>query len=814
MISFFRDLTPTQARLAGGKGSTLARLSQAGYPVPNGFIVLASAFEGDTLPPSTWERVRAALAELRAGRSDRAFAVRSSALHEDSAQASFAGEFETVLDVRDDDAIRRAIEAVRRSRNAGRVAAYSEAQGITSDHEVAVVVQEMIAADLAGVLFTADPVTGSHATIVGNYVHGLGEKLVSGEANASSFTLRRPGGHYDGPAELRPFARELYGLAGRIERDLGAPQDIEWAIANGKLSVLQARPITTLRAHDPRTGEWNDSLLGDYLWTSGNLGEAVPDVMTPCTWSLVQIFIADTLPLLYVEGVCPPVGNIGGRFYMNLSLTASIGAAFGMGGKRFAKLSEQAFGRIPDGLEIPLLSLSRWHLLRTLLPGAVRLRLRVRENQRKMPEFLAAAPARCEALRARIAAVESASALRDLWRAEVLPYFSECSRMLEAGAKQDGNALLMVRRELYDLVGEADTNALLSGMHGGKDQLASLGPLLGLAELARGEIDRATYARRYGHRGPHEFEVSCPRPAEDPDWIDAQLAGLREAKVDVDTLLARQQEAQAAAWARFRARYPRRESRIRRRIEVGRVAARDREAARSEVIRVFWVLRAFVLRAGALTGQGEAIFFLSIDEILALLDGDGAALAHIPARRATHARYSALPPYPVLIRGRFDPFRWARDPERRNDVFDASGDRVPASDAIRGFPGAAGVVEGVARVVLTPDEGDALQAGEILVTTVTNVGWTPLFPRASAIVTDVGAPLSHAAIVARELGIPAVVGCGNATMRLRTGDRIRVNGGQGTVEIVEAAHRGLHTKANLDDPRRTDDERPNRHHHA
>ncbi|MCX6044325.1 MAG: PEP-utilizing enzyme, partial [Chloroflexi bacterium] len=107
--------------------------------------------------------------------------------------------------------------------------------------------------------------------------------------------------------------------------------------------------------------------------------------------------------------------------------------------------------------------------------------------------------------------------------------------------------------------------------------------------------------------------------------------------------------------------------------------------------------------------------------------------------------------------------------------------------AIKGFPGAVGVVEGLVRVILNADEGDQLQAGEILVTTITNVGWTPLFPRAVAVVTDVGAPLSHAAIVARELGIPAVVGCGNATMRLHTGDRVRVNGEQGTVEVLQMA---------------------------
>ena len=112
---------------------------------------------------------------------------------------------------------------------------------------------------------------------------------------------------------------------------------------------------------------------------------------------------------------------------------------------------------------------------------------------------------------------------------------------------------------------------------------------------------------------------------------------------------------------------------------------------------------------------------------------------------------------------------------------------APPADAITGFPGAAGVVEGMARVLSAPEDGGQLHDGEILVTTITNIGWTPIFPRAAAVVTDVGAPLSHAAIVARELGIPAVVGCGDATVRLHSGDRVRVDGGAGTVEILERA---------------------------
>jgi rifampicin phosphotransferase len=678
-----------------------------------------------------------------------------------------------------------------------------------------VVVQKLVDADAAGVLFTANPLTGARDQVLINAAWGLGEALVSGRVTpdtmvvekASStiieqrinakelMTVRMPDGTREQPvpadrrnqAVLSPAqVAELAGLGVRIEQLYGLPIDVEWVIHNNRFAIVQARPITNLRAPAVATETWNDSLTGDYLWTSGNVGEAVPDVMTPCTWSLVQIFLADTLPVPAIDGHSLS-GNIGGRLYINLSVIVTLATSFGLSRERSADAYAQAFGRIPAGMEIPPAPISRSRVLREMLPIIVSLKRRVAANQKRMPAFLASAPARCEALRARIQAITSTHELRELWQAELLPFFRECSHMLEAGARRDGTAMVWVRRELRKLVGESDTNALLSALNGGAHELASLGLLVGLTQLARGEIDRATFARQYGHRGPHEFEVSMPRPAEDPEWIDQQLAGLHAAPIDVSALLARQQDVQAAAWARFQQRFPRKVASIRRRIDQASAAFRDREAARSEVIRCFWVLRAYVQRAGTLTGRGDDLFFLSIDEILAVLAGSTAPLAHISTRRATYQQYAALPTYPTIIRGRFDPFAWAADPQRHSDLFDAHGGGPAVSATITGFPGAVGVIEGRARVIATPEEGDQLQAGEILVTTITNVGWTPLFPRAAAVVTDVGAPLSHAAIVARELGIPAVVGCGNATMLLHTGDLVRVNGGQATVEVLRAA---------------------------
>lgn len=175
---------------------------------------------------------------------------------------------------------------------------------------------------------------------------------------------------------------------------------------------------------------------------------------------------------------------------------------------------------------------------------------------------------------------------------------------------------------------------------------------------------------------------------------------------------------------------------------------------------------------------------------MALLDGDDTAVADIPARVEIFDRYRTLPPYPAIILGRFDPFQWAADPNRRSDIyvttdsFQMMTEQIGVGDVISGSPGSAGRVEGLVRRIDAPEEGDQLLEGEVLVTAQTDIAWTLLFPRAGAVVTDVGAPLSHAAIVARELGIPAVVGCGDATMRLATGDRVRVDGGRGIVEVI------------------------------
>jgi pyruvate,water dikinase len=456
----------------------------------------------------------------------------------------------------------------------------------------------------------------------------------------------------------------------------------------------------------------------------------------------------------------------------------------GIGLKRAMRFVGDWWGRIPPDVTVPLMPFTVAEILFRVIPLFLDGSRQSARNQKRIPAFVGDNPAWCRAQREAIRRIDTRGELAAYWRGVLKPYYGFATAMASVA---NSNIQINVQSELVKLAGEADADALISNL-GGKEYLASLGPVVNLARLARGGMSREAYLEQYGHRGPYEFEISRPLPAEDPSWLDRQLEEYNRAPVDVDGMLARQRERFDAAWRRFSSGHPQLAGKMRRRLEETARLTKLREAARSELVRTMGVVRTFALRAGALTGLKEDVFHLTIGELLTVLEGDESAVRFLPARRKTYERYRALPPYPPVISGRFDPFRWAADPARRMDVFDSHAVMLPPeADLLRGFPGATGSVEGVVRRIDHIEESHLLQAGEILVTTTTNVGWTPVFPRAAAIVTDVGAPLSHAAIVARELGIPAVVGCNDATSRLHTGDRIRVDGGKGTVELLQAA---------------------------
>ncbi|HXK17257.1 MAG TPA: PEP/pyruvate-binding domain-containing protein, partial [Polyangiaceae bacterium] len=300
----------------GGKAAHLARLVTAGHRVPAGF---ALAHDADEREPATLSALRASLAAL----GDVALAVRSSAVDEDGANAAFAGIYESVLDVRGESAVLVAIASVRASGNSARAIAYRE-QGRAA--QMGVVVQRLIQPDAAGVLFTADPVTGDRETCVVSAVAGLGESLVSGEdtgeewvVQAAALARRRS---LAKPVLSEAQVRELVEVGKRIAEEAGTPQDIEWVLASGQLSLVQARPMTAL----PERVTWQRPHPGGVWTRTFRWGEWLPDPVSPlfASWFFPRTqapFVEGSLRILGARITGPIHAVVNGWYFHSASGT-------------------------------------------------------------------------------------------------------------------------------------------------------------------------------------------------------------------------------------------------------------------------------------------------------------------------------------------------------------------------------------------------------------------------------------------------------------------------------------------------------------
>jgi len=530
---------------------------------------------------------------------------------------------------------------------------------------------------------------------------------------------------------------------------------------------------------------WNDSTSGDFLWTKTNVAEGFLEPMTPLTWSVAQFTFRD---LVFLPDH-PWLGIVGGWPYFNFSGMATAFHVLGLSRKQTISMMEELLNlRLPAGVEVPLIPYPRWKII-PVLRNLFRFFSQLKRASKIVPSYLADTPkwfARC---RKKIEQEQTLPGLLTLWQDDIQGHLQQGFWVVMSAANASMDYTSRLRKKLSRLIAPEDANTLLTNLSAENELLASLGPVLGLSQVVRGEMTREIYLERYGHRGAQEFELAAPSPVETPGWLEQEIARFQKEPIDVDAMIKGQKETVAAAWRRFVSAHPRQVNFMQLQLRENARRARMREEVRSEYVRDRWLARLFALRVGTVSGIGHDVFFLTLDEIQALLSGDNAMLSNIAARKNMREQLMALPPYPTIIRGSFDPFKWAADPNRRNDVYDVNALMADKeSKRITGSPGSAGKVEGIVRVIKNPADGESLQSGEILVAVQTDIAWTLLFPRAAAVITDVGASLSHAAIVARELGIPAVVGCGNATTRLRTGDRVRVDGAKGLVEIISESH--------------------------
>ena len=447
-------------------------------------------------------------------------------------------------------------------------------------------------------------------------------------------------------------------------------------------------------------------------------------------------------------------------------------------------------GEIPEGVAIPVSPFDtkafKKNLWKLLFP-----KNRSKLTKKQMHEMVENLHGISEDLISQVKKIDNNEELMKFWDDVLMPNLSDGLASIMAESGMSLVPLFTLRKNITEIAGEDMANRLLGGSLGTLDCMK---PTLLLEDVAEGRMTREEYIRICGHRSADEMELMAPRPYENPSFLDDLLKDRASNSSNLHEMQARQKAAYEEALAEFKKKYPSKSRWIDKNIAKFIHANAFREDIRSKGVRIFCVFREYCLKAGALNGLGDDIFMLGYPEMFALLKGDASAVQYIPARKENFTRYLSYPSFPNLVIGRFDPEKWLADPDRRYDVFisgqDASkgaSDGTSAGDpesVVKGFAGAAGVVTGTVRVIEDVSRIDELCEGEILVTRATNIGWTIAFHKVSAIVTDIGAPLSHAAIVAREFGIPAVVGCRNATTVLKTGDTVTVDGSAGTVKIV------------------------------
>ena len=808
----------TDRRRSGGKAAALATLAEGGFDVPPFLVVTADAFVDGTLTAEAKEAVHQALPAIGPG----PFAVRSSALDEDGAEHSHAGQLLTRLHVTAAD-IADAVSAVRRSGDTAGLNAYRAARGIAGQQAPSVIVQRQLSPRAAGVAFSADPMTGRRDRIVVSATTGLADGLVGGEDQGHTVSIdAATGDPVDGSVDGVLAPEDLgavHSLAKAVEAHCGTPQDIEWAIDGDGLWLLQARPITTALRPPPIADP------AAAVFDNANIVESYPGRVSPLTFSFARYLYAGVYrSFLRLLGVRPSViqanrpvlanmlTRIDGRVYYNLlnwhrALALLPGYALSRG---FMDTMMGVGEPLPEALlPKPPPRPRGWERLATyarvarvgvgLLWHGVILQRTIRRFLARLERVLAGDPAA-------IAALPPSALVADYRRIE--------SELLGAWDAPLVNDLLCMiafglTRRLAERWAGADGIALMNDALIGQGDIISAEPaqrIRALGEMAAGDLalldalecgDTAriaanaelaagidAYLSKFGDRCAEELKLESVPLWQDPAPLHAAI---RAAALAPTSPLARPRNLRDALRTLFGSR-PIKRLVLARLLTWTKARVRDRENLRFERTRVFGRARRVFLALGtqlharALLDTPRDVFLLTLDEVLGAVEGSAVShdLLSIAAMRRKIVDGEATIPDPadrLLINGMIG--------ERRRQTALATPDRNV--QARSGMGCSAGVVQGRARVVRDP-RGAALLPGEILVARTTDPGWIALFANAAGIVVERGSPLSHSAIVARELGIPCVVGLVGATDWLADGDAIEIDGGSGAVSRVATAN--------------------------
>jgi rifampicin phosphotransferase len=870
----------------GGKARALAALRETGLPIPGWFVLRPEAFHDsmtaedrltfadigdgaalnsiiDGLSPSAAVKVELAEAVAELCPDGAPVAVRSSASDEDGAQHSFAGQLDSFLFVPPEDVATK-VAAVWRSGIGERILAYRRERNLgTTPRPPAVLLQRMVRADVAGVAFGADPVSGRRRLAVVSAVFGLGTALVSGDADADTYhvdidgtiveraiaykrsahraapgcgegivALTVPAEQARRPALTDEQVKAVANLVRSAGRHFGRPQDVEWAIEDGKLYLLQSRPITSLtRTVDP------DGTIN--VWDNSNIAESYNGVTTPLTFSFArrayeEVYRQFCRILRVPEAKITASANVfrhmlgliqGCVYYNLLNWYRLISMLPGFQVNR--GFMEQMMGvkeRLPD------------HLIQEMLPAT--LGERIKDHFRLAGSMLALVRNQIgigRQIRAFYRRLDSALGvgrpdLEHYRPDELVAYYRDLETQLltrwDAPLINDFLAMIfygllgnLTRQWCSDSEGTLQ-NDLLCGEGG----MVSAEPAIRVRELANvaakypdlmaalcdaplhivlSEIGHIPafrdlyeeYLERFGDRCLEELKLESPTLFDDPLTLMRSVgqlarhvaAGGVQPPVSLEAEIRRAAEVRVHASLRWR---PLRHFLFGRVLRNARARVRDRENLRFERTRLFGRVRLIMLELGRkfhaldLIEQPRDVFYLEVEECLGHVAGTGTTTdlrGLVVLRKSEFERYRQLPP-PA---DRFMTFGAVHEGNSFQGKAVAAP-QPPQGDRLKGLGCCPGVVRGRARVITDP-RGATLKMGEILVAQRTDPGWIMLFPSAAGLIVEHGSLLSHSAIVAREMGIPAVVSLTGVTRWLRDGDLVELDGSTGVVVRLAGA---------------------------
>ncbi|AKZ60183.1 putative phosphoenolpyruvate synthase [Streptomyces ambofaciens ATCC 23877] len=857
-----REVDETRTAVVGGKGAHLGALSRIdGIHVPGGFCVTTAAFrrimaetpsvEEDIarlscLEPDDTEAIRTLSARIRrtveetavpddlakaitcalARHGDRAaYAVRSSATAEDLPTASFAGQQDTYLNVIGSTAVLRHISRCWASLFTERAVIYRRRNAI--DHRtvhMAVVVQQMVFPQAAGVLFTADPVTGNRRVATVDAGFGLGEALVSGLVNPDVFTVRDgvlvartiagkrravealpdggtrevavDPGRQDQPALTDAQVTSLVRLGRRIEERFGRPQDIEWCLAEEGFRILQSRPITTLFPVPERCDQRNR------VYLSVGHQQMMTDPMKPLgisVWQLTamapmheaggRLFVdatqrlaapASRAGLLDVVGRGDPLTRDALESLLARDDFVLSSTDAGSGGRPTARTGVSAPVEADPAVVSELIARSQASLT------ALRRDIRTKSGPALFDFLLEAFEEHRRVLgdplsmRVIMAGMEATWWLNDKlseWLGEESAADTLTLSVPDNVTSEMGLALLDVADVIRPL---PEVVAFLQRVED-EDFLDELAKLPG-GTAARDAVE--AYLDRYGMRCVGEIDITRPRWRERPttlvpvilDHVRNFGPGVAQRRFEEGRQRAQRKEQDVLSRLRALPDGGEKADRTKRMIDRVRTFAGYREYPKYDVVSRYFVYKQALLeeagrlvRAGVLAEQ-EDIYHLTFQELHDVVRSRRLDEHLVRRRKDAFRSYQALTPPRVLT----------SDGEAVTGKYRRKG--VPAG-ALVGLPVSAGTVEGRARVVLDMGEAD-LEAGDILVTACTDPSWSPLFAGIAGLVTEVGGSMTHGSVIAREYGLPAVVGVERATRLIRDGQRVRVHGTRGYVELL------------------------------